>query len=385
VVLTTSEATTIAFDARYVNDRYHGIGRHAYNVLEALTRLDPGRRYLVYYHPFYPNHRFDLRTLGQRTNVELRPIRLPLFLPTEQLVWAAVLAKAGVTIFHSPYIALPLLARVRLVMTVHDLIFERFPEYMPRRWLRGFYRALMACSTRRAAAIFTVSETTRRHLEAYYRPAADKVHVIGNAVDAAFRCVEDSARLAAVRARYRLPERFVLTIGAGRPHKNVETLVDAFGCLDPSVAPALVIAGQHDPRFEDGVGTRVRTRRLEERVFRPGGIREADLPALYSLAEVFVFPSLAEGFGLPPLEAMACGTPVLASDAASISEVVGDAALRFPARDAGHLAAQLRLLLSNGALRADLSRRGLVRAQCFSWDDVARATLAAYAVVLRRG
>src|SRR5438067_3712798 len=162
------ELAAVAFDARYVSDRYHGIGRHAYNLLEALTRLDPSRRYVVYYHPSYPNHRFDLQALGRRPNVELQAIRLPLYLPTEQLVWAMVLAKARVGLFHSPYIALPLLAPVRQIMTVHDLIFEHFPEYMPRRRLRGFYRALTAAGARRATAIFTVSETTRRELEAHY-------------------------------------------------------------------------------------------------------------------------------------------------------------------------------------------------------------------------
>src|SRR5437867_4545275 len=110
---------TVAFDARYVNDRFHGIGRHAYNLLDALTQLDPDRRYLAYYHPGYRNTRFDMEKLSERPNVELRPIRLPLYLPSEQLVWPLLLARARVDLFHSPYVVLPLLARIRLVMTVH--------------------------------------------------------------------------------------------------------------------------------------------------------------------------------------------------------------------------------------------------------------------------
>ncbi len=374
---------TVAFDARYVSDRYHGIGRHTYNTLEALTRLDLDRQYLVYYHPDYPNDRFDLGRLEERPNVELRPIRLPLYLPTEQLVWPVLLAKTRAMLFHSPYVTLPLLAPVALVMTVHDLIFERFPEYMPRRRLRTFYRGLTALGARRAAAILTVSNVTRCDLEAYYRVDAGKVHVVGGAVDSTFRRVDDRGRLAAVIDRYRLPRRFVLAVGAGRPHKNLAMLVDAFAGLDPSLAPALVIAGEYDPRFVDKVSARARTHGLEERVLRPGSVREADLPALYSLADVLVFPSLVEGFGLPPLEAMACGTPVLASNASSIPEVVGDAALSFDPRGPAQLATVLRRILSDADLRADLSRRGLARAREFSWDRVARATLGAYAAALK--
>src|SRR5437870_7352680 len=109
---------TVAFDARYMSDRYHGIGRHAYNLLYALTRLDPDRRYLAFYHPDYPNSRFKTEMLKERSNVELRPIRLPLYLPGEQFVWPLLLARARADLFHSPYVALPLLARTRSVMTV---------------------------------------------------------------------------------------------------------------------------------------------------------------------------------------------------------------------------------------------------------------------------
>src|SRR5215472_16527494 len=115
---------TVAFDARYVNDRYHGIGRHAYNLLDALTRLDSDRRYLVYYHPDYRNARFDIEKLKERSNIELRPIRLPLYLPSEQLIWPTLLARAQADLFHSPYVVLPLLARIKSAMTVHDLILE---------------------------------------------------------------------------------------------------------------------------------------------------------------------------------------------------------------------------------------------------------------------
>src|SRR6266699_2598282 len=203
---------TVAFDARYLNDRYHGIGRHAYNLLDALTRLDPDRRYLAYYHPGYRNTRFNMEKLKERSNIELRPIWLPLYLPSEQLVWPLLLARARADIFHSPYVVLPLLAPIRSVMTVHDLIFERHPEYRPRSYLQRFYRPITQLGIRRADLVLTVSEATSRDVQAYYRVNRTSIHVIGNAVDPAFQRESDPVRLAAVRERYGLPERFILTV-----------------------------------------------------------------------------------------------------------------------------------------------------------------------------
>ncbi len=379
--MTAATIRIVAFDARYVNDRYQGIGRHAYNLLEALTRLDPDRRYLAFYHPDYPNTRFNMEMLRERSNVELRPIRLPLYLPHEQLVWPILLTRARADLFHSPYVVLPLLARTRLAMTVHDLIYELYPESRPRNYLQRFYFPITHLGTRRADLVFTVTESSSRDIQAYYRVNRERIPVIGNAVDPTFRRESDPARLAAVRERYGLPEHFILTVGAGRPHKNVETLVEAFARLDPSLAPALVIGGELDRRFPDGVGARIHALRVASRVIRPGMIREADLPVVYSLADVFVFPSLIEGFGLPPLEAMACGTLVLASTIPALSEVVGDAALAFDARDPEQLATVLSRALVDTALRATLSRRGLERVRAFTWESVARKTLQAYAKI----
>jgi glycosyltransferase involved in cell wall biosynthesis len=378
-------ATTIAFDARYVNDQYHGIGRHAYNLIESVTRLDEARHYLVYYHPGYTNTRFDLVGLRDRPNVTLHPVALDLYSPIEQLLWPAFLARDRADFFHSPYVPIPLLARVPSAITVHDLIFEHFPDYMPRRHLRVAYRLATRLGTLRASLVLTASESTRQDLQDYYGVPARKIHIIGNATDPTLRQEEDPDRLAAVRRRYGLPPRFLLTLGAGRPHKNVETAVEALAQLDAAVAPALVVAGATDARFEDGVAARARALRVEDRVVRPGVIREEDLAALYSLADVLVFPSLVEGFGLPIVEAMACGTPVVASDASSVPEVVGDAGLTFPPLDAGALTQALRCLLGDPALRADLVRRGHERAAYFSSDRVGKATIAAYDAALGTG
>lgn len=373
---------TVAFDARYVNDRYHGIGRHAYNLLDALTRLDPERHYLAYYHPGYRNTRFDMEILRERSNVELRPIRLPLYLPSEQLIWPILLTQARADLFHSTYVVLPLLARIRSVMTVYDLILERHLEYRPRSHLQRFYRLVTQLGIKRADLVFTLSEATRCDIQAYYRVNPARIHVTSSGVDSTtFKRASNPVCLAAVRKHYSLPERFILAVGAGRPHKNIETLVEAFARLDPVLAPTLVIAGEQDPRFPDGVSARIHAHGIEDRVVRPGMIQEADLPVVYSLADVFVFPSLVEGFGLPPLEAMACGTPVLASTTQAVAEAVGDAALTFDARDPEQLATVLSRALTDTALRITLSHRGTERVQAFTWERVARETLRGYASI----
>ncbi|GAC1358325.1 MAG: glycosyltransferase family 1 protein [Ktedonobacteraceae bacterium] len=372
---------TVAFDARYVSDRYHGIGRHAYNLLEALTRLDLERHYIIYYNPDYRNTRFNIEALGERPNVELRPIRLHLYFPGEQLVWPLLLARDRVDLFHSPYVLLPLLARTTLVMTMHDLIFELYPQYQTASLLQKFYFPMTRLGIQRAKRVLTVSDAASRNIQTFYHVNAVNIHVIGNAVDATFQPVTDLARLAVVRERYHLPEHFILSLGVGRPHKNIEMLVKAFACLDPALAISLVIVGEPDSRFPDEVGACIHVHNLASRVVRLSTIREADLPVVYSLANVFVFPSLVEGFGLPPLEAMACGVPVLASTTPAVAEVVNDAALLFAPQDSQALAALLSRVLTDDALRASLSQRGRERVLAFTWERVAHAALQAYASI----
>jgi glycosyltransferase involved in cell wall biosynthesis len=348
-------------------------------LIRALSQLDPDRLYIAYYHPGYSNSRFDMHALQEESNIELRPVSLSLHRPREQLVWPALLARARADLFHSPYVTCPVASHTRCVITIHDLTLEQYPEYRPREYLHWLYRTAARLSVKRASLVLTVSAFTGREVRAYYGADAARVRVTGNAVDPSFHREQDMDRLAAVRERYGLPPRFVLAVGVGRPHKNLEVLVAAFARLDPALAPALVLAGEVDRRFPDGVAACIDAAGLGDRVLRPGIIREADLRALYSLADVFAFPSLAEGFGLPPLEAMACGTPVVAANSPAVSETVGDAALLFDPRDPSGLTEQLSRALRDSQLRVSLIRRGVERAGGFTWERVAKQTLQAYA------
>lgn len=371
--LTSASRPTAVFDGRYVNDRYHGIGRYAFHLLGELARQLPAQRFTVLRDPFLADTRFDWRGLLELGNIGVRNVAAAPFSLKEQTSLPLVPDLRSCGLYHTPYFALPWLLATPAVVTVHDCIFERDARYMPRRWARFYYGLLMARSLSHARAVFVPSEATAQDVRRFYSVPRRKLVITPEAADATFRPITDQGALAEVRARYGLPGSFVLAVGARRPHKN-------FGMLVRSVAniPAahLVFAGNADERFPDEAAAEASE--LGGQVRFLGTVPEADLPALYNLATAFACPSLVEGFGLPVLEAMACGTPVVCSDIAVFHEVVGRAALTAsPTSAAGWTAALSRVLLDS-SLRAVLSRLGTDRASMFTWRRTAEAVLPFY-------
>jgi len=295
-------------------------------------------------------------------------LRLPL--------WVEIFTGA-VEIFHSPDFVLPPVRAARTILTVHDLSFLRLP-HCSEPHLRAYLIKAVPRSARRAHLILADSENTRRDVVDLLGIPSARVKVLYAGVDRRFRPVE---RTEEVRSGYRLPERFILSVGTLEPRKNYEGLIEAFALLKEELPGAgsikLVIVGQKGWLY-GGIFTRVKELGLEEEVFFPGYVADEDLPALYSAAELFVYPSLYEGFGLPPLEAMACGTPVVASDAPCLPEVLGDAALFAPSGDPQALASAMEKALSDLDLRMRLRERGFKRAEHFTWEKSARRLLGIY-------
>jgi glycosyltransferase involved in cell wall biosynthesis len=264
------------------------------------------------------------------------------------------------------------LAVTRQVVTVHDLATIDCPQdYTPA--YRAYYQWLLPRLLPRVAGIIAVSEFSRRRVVEQFRIPADRVHAIPNGVDHAHFHPRAESEVAALRARLGLPSRYVLYLGTISVRKNLACLLDAWRVAQDRVDPetVLVVAG--------GVGlSRVFGATglpdLPPRTMATGRIAGDDLPALLTGASAFVFPSLYEGFGLPPLEAMACGTPAIVSDATSLPEVVGEAALRFDPRKADELAARLIDLLNSSSLQATCREKGLKRAAAFDWDRTAERT-----------
>ncbi len=315
----------------------------------------------------------------------LRPanalLRIPLGLP-----WASL--RGDFDLLHVTYNAPPL-SPCPTVVTIHDISFEHYPHFFSPRD-RLILKTLVPLSARRAAHILTVSQHAKREIIDRYNLPPDKITVTYEAAGEQFRPIDDPAALQAVRSKYGIGDGpFVLALGNLQPRKNIARLVEAFAAavrndISPGkVIPKLVIAGKAQWR-ESEVFQAVQQAGLDGRVLFPGYVEDGDLPALYSAAAVFVYPSLYEGFGLPPLEAMACGAPVISTNAASLPEVVGDAALVVEPTDVAALAQALRDVLSQPGLQADLRQRGFARAAQFSWERCAAETLAAYAAVLAR-
>jgi glycosyltransferase involved in cell wall biosynthesis len=286
-------------------------------------------------------------------------------------------ALPGVRRFHATDHLLPKLSTARSVFTLHDTAYLRYPEYyLPRN--RIYLRVMMPRFLRRADRVIVVSEHTRGDALRHYGLDPVSVDVIPEGVDPWFTPEQPPARIDAVRRRFELPPRYVLSVGTIQPRKNLVSLLEAFAVLrrrEPDLG--LVVAGARGWLYESFFDRR-RALGLEEAVVVTGAVSDDDLPALYAGAEVFAYPSVYEGFGLPPLEAMASGTPVVSSNATSLPEVVGDAGVLVEPLDVDAWVTEIDRLLHDDDRRRDLRDRGLARAQTFTWERAARRTLDVY-------
>jgi glycosyltransferase involved in cell wall biosynthesis len=357
-----------------------GIGRYTRELLRALAAADPHNHYRLFFAS--RTRPFPLPPLPNNFRVAALPIhdiwlarlwhraRLPL--PVETFI-------GPVDVFHSPDFTLPPVRRgTRTLLTVHDLSFVRDPG-SAAPGLLAYLNAVVPRSVARADHVLADSQATKDDLSELYRLPADRITVLYSGVESTFRPVTDTAQLAAVRARYGLGEApFILAVGTLQPRKNYVRLIQAFSNLQSSIPDLqLVIAGGKGWLFES-IFAEVERLGLRDRVRFPGFVADDDLPALYSAARVLAYPSLYEGFGLPMLEAMACGTPVVASTASCLPEVAGDAALLVPPADVPALAEALSRAVSDEALRADLIAQGRARAATFAWTKAAEQLLGLY-------
>jgi glycosyltransferase involved in cell wall biosynthesis len=278
---------------------------------------------------------------------------------------------------------MPLLCPVPAVVTVHDLSFERLPETLPplqRRYLSAATRL----SVRRADALIAVSDFTRRELIETLGADPDRVHVVHNGIEREFQPTPRDTQ-AAARRRHALPEEFVLTLGTLQPRKNLGTLLRAYAelCAEHSDSPPLAVAGGQGWGDEDPERL-ARQLGIEDRVRFLGYVPDADLPALYSACRLFAYPSRYEGFGLPVVEALACGAPTVISDAASLPEIGGGAVIAVGPDDASGWAAAMAELLGDASKRESMRDAGLTRARRYSWSRAARETADVYGLVLDR-
>ena len=348
-----------------------GIPNYIHRLLQGLASIDRENEYFLYTNRSIP---FDMGLPGNfRTVVLNRPS--PRFQLWFQLALPGRLKKDGIDLFHGLFYRLPMRLPVPGVLTVHDLSGYLYPELHAGK--THMVNLMYPFFVKKASRIIAVSEFTAKELRVNFPDSSEKIVVIHEAAPPEYAPVKDMSVLERIREKYSLPDRFFLFLGTLEPRKNLTGLLDAFYNVADSIPHSLVISGS------TGWKTQAIFEKLQEgvsggKVFLTGHVDRKDVQALLSMAEFFAYPSLYEGFGLPVLESMACGTPVITSSVSSMPEIAGNAALLVDPLSKDSIATAIRTMALDGSKREEFSEKGLARASEFSWRRAAGETMDVY-------
>ena len=352
-----------------------GIGRYLRELVGAMGN----RRNFEDFH--FLGYQKDLELLRmKKAGVSCQKVTSGIYSVAEQ--WEMARRAESLPLLHVPHFNIPVCRQGKLVVTVHDLIYLHDAAASKSRWGKPYVEFLFREIQKKASAILAVSEYTKADLlNRFPKISSEKVYVTHEAASSFFQPGLDAAALEAAGKKYHLEKPFVLFVGSLKEHKNIPLLIEAVKQFrtEKKIDADLVIVGRRDMKNE-GLWRRIQENRVFVRYL--GELTDADLATLYQLARVFVLPSLREGFGLPALEAMASGVPVIVSNRASLPEIAGNAGLVFDPERVDELTALLYNVFSDGALRERLSIAGIARAKEFSWEETAQKTLAVYQKVL---
>jgi len=362
----------VGVDTRLMHYQPAGISRYTWHLLQALAELDTDDEFVIL------QHRKHRTPLLQQLNFRRATLFAPVHHRLEQPMLAAELLRFRLDLLHSTDFIPPLFSPIKSVITVHDLAFLHYPHFLTT--VSAAYYGQIDKAVAHAAHIIVPSEFTRQDLIAQLGAPADKVTAIHEAANPMFKPLPLDATRQEVSTRYGLPAHFILCVGTIEPRKNISGLLQAFAHLRARYGSgdvALAIAGGKGWLYEETLEL-VKKLEIEQQVKFLGRVPDEELHKLYVAARCHIHPAYYEGFGLPPLEAMACGTPTIVSNISSLPEVVGDAALLVDPRDVEEMAVAMQRLLRDDDLHAELREKGLQRARVFSWERAARRTLDVY-------
>jgi glycosyltransferase involved in cell wall biosynthesis len=354
-------------------DELGGIGVYARNLMDELLAIDQRNQYVL----FFQTTKHMGQLAARFPNVTERLVPGDNRLWWDQVAIPLACRREKVDLIFNPKFSAPLLAPCKAMMVYHGadwFIPEHAQYYDP--WDVRFVKVMMPLYSRKCTLILSVSQITTDNFVRILKLPPDKVQTTYFGPALHFRRITDPAALAAVREKYRLPERFVLTLSGydrGR-RKNIDTLLESWRLFAGKTPHALVVGGKGCERFREDY--RIPADGWGKTVLFPGWLDQADLPAIYSLADLYLYPSNVEAFPIPITEAMVCGTPIVTSDLNGLREIAGDAARFVDAADPASIAAALQEILTDPALAAQLSAKGLERSKIFSWKKCARETLA---------
>ncbi|MFC1810955.1 glycosyltransferase family 4 protein [Patescibacteria group bacterium] len=367
----------IGIDCRIYSSKFTGIGRYVYELTERLSKFDDGHDYVL----FFNKPEFD-KYHAPSPKFKKILADAPIYSLREQTHFNKILRAEKLDLMHFTHFNAPVFYKGKSIVTIHDLTLSFFPGKKKRSILHRFgYHFTLRAAVKKAKKVITISQNSKKDLIELIGTPEDKIEVIYQGVSEKFKIIEDSLRIKKTLERYGLARSpFLLYTGVWRSHKNIPNMLRAFKKVRELCEEDLkmVITGKEDPYYPE-VRELPKEIGIEDHVIFTGLVDENELVDLYNAASLYVFPSFYEGFGLPPLEAMACGTPVAASETSSIPEICGKGnAVFFDPNDHGDMAQVIYALYRDKAMQEDLVRRGLLRVGEFSWQTMAELTYNLY-------
>lgn len=372
----------IVFDGRTISGNKSGAGVYSDSLLKGLSDVDAHNTYKV----FVFKKPFDVPANFKFVNTKISHEDHPMGELWEYIFLPYFFTKEGIDVFHSPTFHMPIFTPgIKKVITIHDLILLKFPQTYPRNFVR--YAALMLrIGIKAADAIIVPSESTKKDIIEIFKVKADKIYIIPYGVRHGLNIINDNHHLADIKNKYNLPDNFILFISTIEPRKNLEGLIRAYSNIRKTgISHKLVVCGGKGWLNEYERITKIAGELgVTEHISFIGYLPDEDISAIYNLAALFVYPSFYEGFGFPPLEAMACGCPVITSNTSSLGEVVGDAAITVDPHNLEELTRAMYLVLTSAELKSKMKKQGLKRVKMFSWERSARETINVYEKVCEK-